>query len=439
MIHHKIILLEHRKDFKSIYGLNLTVYLGVKVLVAATVASALELLENNKTAYIFVAADGYSVDVGVKIQRYISKRNLKNPCFIVGKTKAHPGDVTIFESQMELKQILQIIAKKLRITSKSMTKKKVPQKYPLPLHFILPGWECCRSIYIKKGSEYIRILKKGEIITGEVLEKLAANEITTIFIESHYRLKFVNSFTFQISSKLNDTSLSYADRLETTAQAYQMVMEQARRLGITESTMELANNCISSVKKIISLTPNLKTLMENFTTNQNNYLYRHSMLIAYVGAHILKKVHWGGREHQRAFAFAAFFHDVMLTRDELAQFRSDDSVYSSFLSSKEKKLILQHALLASKLIAEIKSIPAEVAIIIKQHHGSKSGKSLSSFSKGLSVLSIVFMFAEEWAELAIVARENEERVNKQALLSKLHKKYRIPEFKRTLPELSLDF
>ncbi|MBL6990172.1 MAG: HD domain-containing protein [Bacteriovoracaceae bacterium] len=433
----KIIILEHRPDYKAIYGLNLNVYLRAEILIAATVREVVSYLEIYSKSLVFIDTSGYTVDVGFEVFRYISKNNLTCPCFIVGNTKAPADVVTIFDAQMELKLILQTVAKLLKITAFSMAKKEVPPKFPLPLEFILPGWECCHPLYLKDGDQYNKILKQGDIISGDILDELEVKKVNYLYIDAHYRLKFVNSFTFQISSKLNDSSLSYQDRLKTTAKGYQMVMEQARRLGIKESTMELANDCVDSVQTLIASTPNLKTLTSNLSSE--SYLYRHSLLISYIGAHIIKKVKWGSKEHQKKFAFAAFFHDIVLIRDELAKYRSDLSVNKSSLPDKDKKRVLNHAVLAAQLVSKVKSIPLGTDTIIRQHHGSKNGKTLSKLEKGISPLAIVFMFSEEWAELAIISRDNDDKVQKELLLKQLQKKYNIPAFKRNLPELTLDF
>ncbi|MBL6989470.1 MAG: HD domain-containing protein [Bacteriovoracaceae bacterium] len=432
-----IILLEHRADYKGIYGLNLNVYLGAKILVASTVREVVGYLESFASSLIFIDTGGYTIDVGEQIHKHLSKNNLKNQCFLVGKTKAPADEITIFDAQMELKHILQTVAKILQVTSGTMAKKNVPPKFPLPIEFILPGWECCHCIYNKEDEQYTKILNQGDIITGDLLDELIVKGVRHLYIDANYRLKFVNSFTFQISSKLNDTSLSTKDRVSATAQAYQMVMEQARRLGVKESTLELANNCVNSVETIIEKTPDLKSLMKNLTNKRNSYLYNHSLLISYIGAHILKKMSWASREQQKKFAFAAFFHDVVLTRDELAQFQSDELVNASFLPPNEKKLVLNHAMMAAKLIAQVKSIPIGTDIIIRQHHGSKSGKSLSKREKGIAPMSLVFMFSEEWAELAIVARDCEDKSRSEMMLKRLLKKYNIPLFKKVIPELSI--
>ena len=143
---------------------------------------------------------------------------------------------------MDLKAILQSIAKSLKVTAQDMAKKRFPKYFPLPMEFIIPGWQCGHNLYnriehkeyaknqgdldsphdeattsLKEEEEnqsseenvfetatYEVLFKPEEIITCDTLEELERNQKTNLYVESKYRLKFVATLTHQILAKFND-------------------------------------------------------------------------------------------------------------------------------------------------------------------------------------------------------------------------------------------
>ncbi len=436
----KVILLEHRLDYQCLYGLNLYVYLGVEVLVAITIKEVVEFIQKNDTALIFVDASGYSVDVAHDLYRYLEKENLKIPYYVIGKTKAPSSEVTIFDSNIQLKHILQSIAKSLGVTAKIMAEKSVGKYFPMPLKFILPGWQTEYDLLIKNGTQLVPKVSKDNIIDCDLIDELEGNT-DSIYIESIKRLKFVNSLTSQIFAKLNDPTLTPQERVKTTATAYQMVMEQSRRIGIAQSTLDMANKSMDSMKAVIEICPKLDDLLDLIMRDQSSLRYKLSFLISYIGLHIIKKMPWSSKEQQEIFSFLAFFHNIALTKDKYIKYRSDNDIESSDLDTEEKKLIINHAQNAAILVGKAgNKIPFGTDTIIKQHHGSKRGVGLSKISLHISPLAIVFIFSEEWAMIALDSMEKQKKPNKQKIIKQLHTKYNYASFNKVLPVLhTLEF
>ncbi len=384
-----IILIEHRPDLRAIYGLNLTVYIEANVIVAMTVKEALDILSKEESvALIFVDSGAYSIDIGLELYQGIKNGKKRAPLFVVGTTKAPSADVTIFDSKSPLKSILQSIAKAVGVTAQNLASEDVPKYYPLPMEFIVPGWFCITNVFIQKGGEYTPVFADESVITCDSLDELESQGVTTLYVLANQRARFVNALTHQIKAKLNNSSLTFEERVKTTALGYQMVMETARQVGVSESTMELADKCIDSMKAIVETAPGLDQLLKNFTQDQKGYRYRVSLLSNYIGTHLVKKMDWGSKQQQETLSFVCFFSDISLLKDEYARFHTDQEVMASSLPEKDKKHILSHALLSASIVSKIPKHPYGADTIIKQHHGAKDGKSLSEVA-----LSISFSFS----------------------------------------------
>jgi hypothetical protein len=435
-----IILLEHREDYQAIYGMNLTLYLGAEVHVANTIKAALDLIDEHEAVLLFVNNDAYSTDIGSEVWKIFDDKRIDLPLFVLGNAKVPLDEVTVFDSNIQLRDVLRTIAAKLKVTASMMAEKEFPDMFPLPSKFIIPGWQSLVGIYILKDDEFQIQFQPNEIILNEDLDKLKNEENFQLYVIKEERLKFVNSLTGQISAKLNDSNLTAEERIDLSTTGYQMVMEQGRKIGIGESTMELANSCISSMTKIAEDVPKLEDLLSILLSDQSSLRYKHSLLINYIGAHIIKKTKWGNQEQQDKFAFISFFQNITLTKDEYVLFNSDKQLENSNLSDSEKTLVKNHALSAARLVAGIDNVPFGAATVIKQHHGSNKGKGLSQIYLSISPLAIVFLFAQEWANLVFKFENEPERPSKSEIIKILHKKYNKPGFNKILPVLhSLEF
>lgn len=430
----KIILMEHRPDYTAIYGLNLNVYLNTEVLVFPTVAQVVSAIKAQEIELVFVDNSAYSLDAAKNLFDALIAANVEIPIMVMGKTETPTAAAVIFDDKIELKTILRSMAKELSVTAKGMSELDLPPYYSLPMEFIVPGWMCSADLYKEKGEEYEITFPSESVITQDELDELESLGNSQLFVQSKDRLKLINNLTLQIISKLNDPNMDQEEACQVTAKAYQMVREQARKIGVGETTMEIVKSSIGAMDQIISKEKKLSHLLKHLNKDEMSFRYRHSLLTMFISSHIIKRMRWGSKEQQEKVAYVAFFHDITLTKDEYARMRSDKEIMNSNLDSKTKKRILNHAVDAARLVTNTK-VPLGVDTILKQHHGSKKGNTLSKLAMGISPLAIVFILAHEWAILALDAQENDREYDKTKVIGKLYNKYKNPAFSKVLPVL----
>jgi hypothetical protein len=436
----KVLLVEHRPFYKAIYGLNLNLYLGVEVIVVCTIKEIVDYVEKDDAELIFVDNGGYSKDMASGVYKALDGAGKSLPMYVVGKTSLSEESFHIFDEKVSLKYVLQTIANSLKVTAQEMAALVTEEYFPLPMDFIVPGWFCSTPLFVKEGDSYNEAMPVDSVITQDLLDSFEYEGINQLFVLSGQRLKFVNSLTFQITSKLNDPNLTVEDAIKVTATAHQMVMEQARKLGVSDSTLELANNCIDSMNKLIADIPMLDKLLNRLLESNSTFMYQHSFLTAFIGSHIIKKMRWSSKEQQDQYSFICFFNDVSLPRDEYARFRTDDDVLNSDIPEKDKKIILNHAMLSAKVISKFSKFPYGVDTLIKQHHGSKKGQGFNKLYMNISPLAIVYILAQEWADIVLDSFDKQTKPDKKKIIEMLSKKYSIAPFQKVIPTLhTLDF
>ncbi len=420
--------------------MNLTLYLGVEVKIATTIKSAMDLISKYNPELLFVNNKAYGSDMGAELWQLFDAKRIDIPLFVLGPAKVPLEEVTVFDVNIQLRDVLRSMAKIMNVTASTMMAIDHPEYYPLPSDFVIPGWQTSTEIFIEADGEFDTYFEIDDVITGHEIDYLEKQGNFQLYVKREDRLKFVNSLTGQISAKLNCPNLSPEERIELTATGFQMVMEQSRKIGIGENTLELANSCIDSMTKLTLVIPKLNDLLEILLADTSGLRYKHSLLINYIGSHIIKKTKWGSREQQEKFAFISFFQNITLKKDEYVLLTSEKKLEESGLVEEEKNEIRSHALSAARLVTGIDKVPFGAATVIKQHHGSKKGVGLSSLALNISPLAIVFLFAEEWANLVFKFEDSTSRPSKNEVIKMLHKKYNKPGFNKILPILhTLEF
>lgn len=370
-----------------------------------------------------------------KLNAVLRDKFVKPLCYIQFKENEKFSEVTKYESDVPVKDIVSNIAKKMGITAKYMTDLDVGQYYPIPLKYILPGWQATQPFY-KKTSDgnYSIVLPKGQYFTKDLIENIGIDK--EVYCLSSYRVEVINSFTTSIKSILEKENLTTVERFAQTEVAFDMISQSVSTIGLPETTMQLAKTTIRSMEKIVTEVPNLSKLYKMLLDDNKSMRFKHSLICTYLGQYVLKDQSWNNANITQQWSYLCFFHDIILDRDELLLYEYDEDVKKAKISDKDKALILNHAQMTSKVISQMKEIPIGIDTLIKQHHGSKMGNSLSEISMSISPLCIIFILVENYVHFLL--SENERIKKPEEIISfidSLFKKYPYPNYKKLIPLL----
>jgi response regulator RpfG family c-di-GMP phosphodiesterase len=245
------------------------------------------------------------------------------------------------------------------------------------------------------------LLYPGQFFTNKVLASLKKEKVTTILVESKNRVMFVQSICEQLTHKIKSEQLSRKEDFKTTEQAEKVLRQFIQEIGVEEQTRKVVQHSIQSMRNQLRSIQTINELLVELHQKPLSYRHRHSILIAYIGAHILKNLGKNSSEHIDAITHAAFLHDIAIGQDQLLHLNSDKAVDRTALSFIDKQLVKNHAYLASETLKKHELIPRESLEIIKHHHGSLSGMGMKGLSDDLPLLSRVFVVAEEWTHLVL--------------------------------------
>ncbi|MBY0416081.1 MAG: hypothetical protein K2Q18_18055, partial [Bdellovibrionales bacterium] len=236
----------------------------------------------------------------------------------------------------------------------------------------------------------------------------------------------------------DQSNLPIEERFDQTEIAFELITEAVGIIDLPPEIINLSRATIRSMEKIIVQIPELAALYRSFVAQNSSRRFKHSLLMIYLGQFVIQKQSWNTPHITQQWTYLCFFHDIALDRDEFLDFEYDEDVMNSALSSTEKHLIINHAQITAKLLGDIRDLPVGLDVLVKQHHGSKMGNSLTGISMSISPICIIFIMLENYVNFLLVNNEapktSKEITN---FIEELFVKYPFPNYKRFIPFLRL--
>jgi len=452
----QILLASENELLSKLYTTNLEVYLASKVTVVSSSDHALEKLKLNPQYDLILLLDINSQSSQLlfkSIIEVLKQDDLIIPIISIGKKESldHSDDielpsVTFIEGSYTLQTIIRASAKILNITAKDMVMVQVPAYYPFDLNFFKYNKHAPVSLYVqvKKNydhADFIRFANKGDVIT-EMIERLDGDGTQYIYVQSKERLKVVDLVSLELTNLIkNAHGLDLSDKNKVLEQGFDFFISQFFGPETSKEILELGKECTKLVDDIVNDSPDLKSLMKLFVSNKANYIYKHSMIAAYVAGHLIRNVPWGGSTHVEKINFVMFFHDIYLVPifHRLPHLKSEeDLLFNNELSAKEKDIVLNHAKLSAELVVTMKKCPMGVDILIKQHHGMVQGMGFAiDYKDDISPLAKIIIIAEHFVEELEAGFDGNKKASDLLIdiLEKLNTKFKKSTYKKIIQHL----
>ena len=357
--------------------------------------------------------------------------------FVVFQTKSTtmPSEFISFPNDVSTKTLVQTFAKNIEITAKDMAALDFGSYYPIPADLILPGWKMTNTVFVKSNAGPMEVfIKKDDFFKESDRSRIGNDKF--IYCASSCRLELVNSFTEKITSSLDSEKLTTKERVAQSDIAFNMISASISHIGLPETSNKLVKATIRSMQKILEQSPSLSVLYQMLQENSTSLRYKHSLISCHIGHFLLDKESWTTKTNHEQWTYLCFFHDIFLEDDSWLNFTTDESIASSNLDNRSKTIIRNHAKLAAQILSQVKELPAGIDVLVKQHHGSKMGDSISKISMSISQTCIYFILVEEYVHFLLSGNERKKTIQEISdFIKSLFKKYPFPNYKKHIPIL----
>ena len=266
------------------------------------------------------------------------------------------------------------------------------------------------DIYAKLSDQkYIKIFLQGDVFDADDFTKYTTQrKIEYMYLREDDSKTFIDKYISHIddfAKKQQDAT--YEQLAVMNKVAFDTVQELINVVGFNKDVQRLARSHIAMMIQRTDKKPNLQKMLARILKIRGQYIADHSYILSYVACGIATHLQWGSEATFYKLSLASFFHDIAITNDRLSACASIDEAKTLGITDKDLDGFKNHPAVAAELVRRMSEIPADVDMIIQQHHEMPNGK---GFPKGLtanyiSPLSTVFIIAHDMVREIMKTKE----------------------------------
>jgi response regulator RpfG family c-di-GMP phosphodiesterase len=283
----------------------------------------------------------------------------------------------------------------------------------------------------------------GEIFKGLIEQKENPNHGTRVFILSG----IINSvFIEKNKFRFAGIMIKPFEHDEFVSKVSEIL--QPRELGpdeikIVECSLPFPmpelNKKVHSTLEQVKKNPKLKDLFKSIKVDRSkdNYYQVHVGMLVNISTAISQAMEWSNDKTLEKFVYASYLHDMAISdRPDLLRVHTtaDILMKGDQFSKIDIDLVTNHPNLAADKVETYAEIPADVGIIIRQHHETATGNGFPNKIPGqkITALSAIFLVAHDLVDYILVNTE----WKMEKYLSGYQKKFKGAHFNKVFQALS---
>jgi hypothetical protein len=294
---------------------------------------------------------------------------------------------------------------------------------------------CDVYIRIKKSNkefQFVKRLHAKDQFTADDIDKYQQQGLKRFYIPRDYQQYFVTFVTNSIVSKL-EGELSSTSRIQTNANAYEIVKEHIIKIGVTPEMTELAESNINSMISSIKDAPKLANLLKFLFSSKISYAYQKAHLVCVIGNFIMSRQSWYEQRHLVTFTHLSFFADITLKSPKQMSISSKDEFVTTDLSPAEREEVLSHAKDAAKIVKEFPGTDDYIELVTLQHQGALDGIGFPSEpNPELHPIAKVFVISDTFVKTMLDPRAPK---SKREILTILYMQFMNPSYQKIIKVL----
>lgn len=264
------------------------------------------------------------------------------------------------------------------------------------------------DLHIKLSDKrFVKKIPAYEAVLLEDTETLLKKGITDLYCDRKFKREFSMMLINNMINKVERTYNSYSLDLFAQDEVFRTTREIIQNLGISGRVIEVCEASVSRMmKSVLSKDNELSSFIQCLAKDKNlNFHFRLINLTNYIGSQLILEMSLPQYEQEvRKFIYASYFSDMTLTNPGHLYHRKADDACA--LTLQEQNEVNFHALKASEIVSRHKDIETEIAVVIRQHHGSFSGIGFPAEKSGqLLPLSKILIVSQELAFAILTQNE----------------------------------
>ncbi len=449
----KILLIEPNESTREVITKSLQRSFDAQVRAFKTSSDGTECLKSGESFSLVIVRNFSEVisheqvvdHIADKILNCLYDQSLKIPLIVIGPFEHVYRQYALVSERLRIEEINRLVLKALGLKKEDFKHLKLPDYVPFPVSYFFLMHSAPCDIYIKlvkkAGDAFVKKINVNDQFTKDDLIKYEEFGVSDFYVLKENYHKFLDDLMAQNLNNLNQAK-SFDEKIQATADSYQISADLIKALGITPMTVTIVNQTLTVMKSQIQKTDKLGQLLRKLLSDEGSYSYRHSHLICALSYILLPKMEWGKGDQQNSLfekiCMVSYFHDLFLEDEKLQKISDLPALKKANLDLKETELIINHAHLCAGLVQSYPKLPQGVDLLIKQHHGVSNGVGFpEALTSAISPLAIFFMVIEDFAKNILGMSDDTLTLNQMMTIAilPLKEKYQLTSYRKVVTEI----
>ncbi|MES2854510.1 MAG: HD domain-containing phosphohydrolase [Bdellovibrionota bacterium] len=255
------------------------------------------------------------------------------------------------------------------------------QVQPIPIEEFQSRPQVLVDIFLRLSpNKFILIAKGGQNTPFDALEKYKSKAIEVLYIRMSDYHKLLLTTIQNASVILGDDKLSAASRFNVIHGALEAVYKEVQDVGFDDQVFSHAKLVNHATLTFVKDSPGIMSIIEKFANLKGDEM-GHALMVSMISVMIGIKHEWEKPATLEKLGLGGFLHDIGKTKlpGEVLKKRFD------LMNRDEKTIYVSHVEVGVQTLAQAKSMPEDVLLIVAQHHERVDG---SGFPKGMKEFQI---------------------------------------------------
>ncbi|NOT77774.1 MAG: hypothetical protein HOP07_02080 [Bacteriovoracaceae bacterium] len=436
----QILFIEKDESQRVLFKANAIKSLGVEVIERASTDEAVSLIQLLPTLDLIICKE--DLEGSQDVVSCLHDDGLSIPLLWLGEATPKYKNSNLISKNVPYDKLLIEIKKILKL-EEVLTQDLSGGYQPVDCRYFLyinsTSLGCDVFIKIKKEGKdhFIKCFHSTDHFNRAQVEKYTQSGLKEFYVPSTHYVQFINFVTDKLVLKLDDSRLNSEEKVSLNAEAYRISVERIQSLRVDDFTVEVVQASVNAMMAAVSENNALGNFLKSMSSDNLSYSYANAHLMSLVLHKIVDHFEWSSDQIKSRLTYAAYFHNISLKDEGHMKVRSMEALIKLNLTGTEADAILKHAYQSSVLIDSFKEIPDGVKLVIKEHHGMKNGVGFAETPNiSLTPLSMMFVVVEDFVDEFLSFPGKPLRVDYEAMLSRLEKRYTKLAFAETVKALS---
>lgn len=293
------------------------------------------------------------------------------------------------------------------------------------------------NIFVKINEDkYVRILNAGSTFGPAEAAKFKTKGVQNFYVEKENFSQLIEKFKNRVTNDMlfKVPANRTGDALQYSLAVQEVVLGAAKTFGLSPETQQLAMASFEIVKNVSEKIPELSTVFEWASFEEEEYNYSHSLLISLLVADVVRALSIQYPRAAEILAMVACFHDMALENHQVKNERRFIKALSlnSPMNRADMLAVKEHTARAIEILGEWETCPEDVIKVISEHHERPDG---SGFPMGkrwdqLHELTACFIICEDLAQVYLELKDRaavekyflaQAHIYQQGAFQKIHK------------------